>query len=107
MQRTREKKQIEKILGTAEVIKVIYFSKVGNIAGCQVINGIIERTNLVHVFRQGKKIFSGKIKSLEVEKEKTNEARKGQECGIVVDNFDDFQAKDRIISYRWEEEDVN
>jgi translation initiation factor IF-2 len=42
-----------------------------------------------------------------VEKEKSNEARKGQECGIVVDNFDGFQEKDQIISYRWEEEDVN
>lgn len=107
IQRTREKKRIEKLLGTAEVVKVIYFSKIGNIAGCQVINGNIERNNLVHVFRRGQEIFSGKVKNLEVEKEKVNEARKGQECGIVLENFDDFQEKDQIVSYRWEEEDVN
>ena len=100
IQQTREKKRTEKLLGTAEVIKVIYFSKIGNIAGCQVINGNIERNNLVHVFRQGQKIFSGKIKNLEVEKEKVNEARKGQECGIVLENFNDFQEKDQIASYR-------
>jgi translation initiation factor IF-2 len=100
IQRTREKKQVEKILGVAKVAKVIYFSKVGNIAGCQVTEGTIERNNLIYVSRQGEKVFSGKIKSLEVEKEKVNEVRKGQECGIVVDNFDDFQEKDQIISYR-------
>ncbi|KLL04045.1 MAG: translation initiation factor IF-2 [Mycoplasmataceae bacterium CE_OT135] len=107
IQRTQEKKQVEKFLGTAEVIKIIYFSEIGNIAGCQVVDKKIERNNLVHVFRQGQKIFSGKIKSLQVEKEKVNEARKGQECGIVLENFDDFQEKDQIISYRWEEEDVS
>ncbi|RHZ36955.1 translation initiation factor IF-2 [endosymbiont GvMRE of Glomus versiforme] len=107
IKRTKEKKQVEKILGTAEVTKIIYFSKVGNIAGCQVTDRIIERNNLVHVSRQGQKIFSGKIKSLQVEKEKTSEARKGQECGIVLEGFDDFQEKDQIISYRWEEEDVS
>jgi translation initiation factor IF-2 len=100
IQRTREKKRTEKLLGTAEVVKVIYFSKIGNIAGCQVINGNIERNNLVHVFRRSQKIFSGKVKNLEVEKEKVNEARKGQECGIVLENFDNFQEKDQIVSYR-------
>jgi translation initiation factor IF-2 len=107
IQRTQEKKKVEKFLGTAEVVKVIYFSKIGNIAGCQIINGNIERNNLVHVFRADQKIFSGKVKNLEVEKEKVNEARKGQECGIVLENFDDFQEKDQIISYCWEEENVN
>jgi len=106
-QRTKEKKQVEKILGTAEVKQVFYFSKVGNIAGCQVIDGVIERNNLIYVSRQGQRIFSGKIKSLESEKVKINEVRKGQECGIVLENFDDFQEKDQIISYRWEEEDVD
>ncbi|CAI2194309.1 15668_t:CDS:2, partial [Funneliformis geosporum] len=105
IQQTRETNQVEKVLGTAEVKQVFYFSKLGNIAGCQVINGTIERNNLIHVLRQGRKIFSGKIKSLESEKFKVNEVRKGQECGIVAANFDDFQVKDQIISYRWEEED--
>ncbi|CAI2199622.1 2156_t:CDS:1, partial [Funneliformis geosporum] len=107
IQQTRETNQVEKVLGTAEVKQVFYFSKLGNIAGCQVINGTIERNNLIHVLRQGQKIFSGKIKSLESEKFKVNEVRKGQECGIVAANFDDFQVKDQIISYRWEEEDVS
>jgi len=107
VQRTKEKKQVEKILGTAEVKQVFYFSKVGNIAGCQVVDGTIERNNLIYVSRQGQRIFSGKIKSLESEKIKINEVRKGQECGIVLENFDDFQEKDRIVSYRWEEEDVD
>ncbi|RHZ37192.1 translation initiation factor IF-2 [endosymbiont GvMRE of Glomus versiforme] len=107
IQRTKEKKQVEKILGTAEVIKIIYFSKIGNIAGCKVIDEKIERNSLVHVFRKSQKIFSGKIKSLQVEKEKASEAKKGQECGIVLEGFDDFQEKDQIISYCWEEEDVS
>ena len=86
---------------------MFYFSKVGNIAGCQVVDGMIERNNLVHVSRRGQRIFSGKIKGLESEKLKINEARRGQECGIVLENFDDFQEKDQIISYRWEEEDAD
>lgn len=106
IQRSQEKKQVEKTLGIAEVKQIFYFSK-GNIAGCQVIDGTVDRSNLVYVSRQGQRIFSGKIKGLESENVKINEVRRGKECGIVLEGFDDFQEKDQIISYHLKEENVS
>ena len=101
----REKKKVEKILGVAEIKKIFYFSQVGNIAGCQVLSGNINRNHLVNVFRKEEKIFTGKISSLQRDKNNIKEISKGQECGIVVNNFNDFQIDDRIISYALVEED--
>lgn len=104
-QKQIEKEWAEKIMGVAEVRKIFYFSKVGNIAGCQIISGEIKRSYLVNVFRQEKKIFAaGKIRSLESNKVNLSEAREGQECGIVLNNFDDFQIGDKIVAYRFTKE---
>ena len=86
-------KKIEEIVGKARVEKSFYFSKVGNIAGCQVTSGKISRNNRVHVWRnKGKeKVFTGSIQSLESNKEKKTEVASGYECGIVLNGFDDFR----------------
>ena len=95
----QEKKQVEKILGTAEVKKVFSFSKIGNIAGCQVKEGVISRRDLIKVIRNSQEIFNDKIKSMKTEDEKIDKAEKGRECGIACEKFDDFQVNDLIVSY--------
>ncbi|CAJ0925033.1 7386_t:CDS:2 [Entrophospora sp. SA101] len=104
----QEKREVEKLLGTAEVKKVIHFSK-SNIAGCQVVSGKISRNKLVYVLR-GKvkeKIFTGEIKSLESKNKSESEVMSGQECGIVLKGFDKFQEGDKIISFQIVVENVN
>lgn len=94
--------EVEEIVGKARVEKTFSFSKVGHIAGCQVISGKINRNNRVYVLREkGKeKIFTGSIQSLESNKEKKTEVISGQECGIVLHNFDDFQTGDEIVAFQ-------
>ena len=95
----QEKKRVEKILGTAEVKRIFSFSKVGNIAGCQVKEGVVSRKNPIKVVRDGQEIFNGKIKSMKTEDEKIEKAEKNRECGIFCEGFGDFQVNDLIISY--------
>lgn len=101
----REKKKTEKIIGVAEIKKIFYFSQVGSIAGCQVLSGTVNRNHLINVFRKEEKIFSGKISSLQKDKTNVKEISKGQECGIVVNGFNEFQINDRIISYSLTDEE--
>lgn len=101
----REKKKTEKIIGVAEIKKIFYFSQVGSIAGCQVLSGTVNRNHLVNVFRKEVKIFSGKISSLQKDKNNVKEIGKGQECGIVVNGFNEFQLNDQIISYSLTDEE--
>jgi len=96
----QEVEEVEEVVGQAIVKRVFYFSK-GNIAGCQVISGKISRNKRVYVLqgKEEKKIFSGEIKSLESNKIEKNEVNAGQECGIVLKGFDNFQEGDKIIAF--------
>jgi translation initiation factor IF-2 len=100
--------EVEEITGQAQVVRVFFFSK-GNIAGCKVVNGKINRNNRVHVYqgKEKKKIFSGEIKGLESQSEKKTEVIGGQECGIVLKGFDDFQVGDKIVAFRILKKNVN
>jgi translation initiation factor IF-2 len=92
--------EVEEIVSQARVVKVFNFSK-GNIAGCKVVSGKINRNNRVHVYqgKEEKQVFSGEIKSLESQSEKKTEVIGGQECGIVLKGFDDFQVGDKIVAF--------
>lgn len=84
----------EKVIGAAEVRKLFKFSKVGNIAGCHVINGIIKNNSDVRVIRDGIVIYTGKISSLQREKDNAKEVKNGLDCGITIDNFNDIKEND-------------
>ncbi|KLL02278.1 MAG: translation initiation factor IF-2 [Mycoplasmataceae bacterium RC_NB112A] len=94
-----EKKKIEEEVGVAQVRKVFVFSQ-GNIAGFRVMKGKIKRNSLIQVWRKQQKIFGGEIKSLESNKIKLNEISSGQEGGMVLKNFDDWQEGDQIIAFQ-------
>ena len=89
----------EKILGTADIRQIFKFSKVGNIAGCSVSDGIIKRDAQARVIRDGVVIYDGKIGSLQREKDSVKEVKKGYECGITIDGFNDIKIGDTIEAY--------
>jgi translation initiation factor IF-2 len=86
----------ETILGHADVRKVFRITKVGNIAGCYVIDGEIRRNARAKVFRNGAIIAVGDIVSLKHLQEDVKELRQGFECGISVRSFSDYMEGDRI-----------
>ncbi|KLL05315.1 MAG: translation initiation factor IF-2 [Mycoplasmataceae bacterium RV_VA103A] len=104
----KEIEEVEEIVGTAIVKVVFEFSK-GNIAGCQVTEGKISRNKRVYVLRgkEAQKIFTGEIKSLESNKVEKNEVSSGQECGIVLKGFNNFQEGDKIVAFQKVKHEVN
>lgn len=90
----------EKILGETEIRKIFKFSKIGNIAGSYITNGIVKNGALARVIRDGVVIASDeKIASLQREKDTVKEVKKGFECGITLEKFNDFKEGDTIEAY--------
>lgn len=89
----------EKILGTAEIRKIFKFSKVGNIAGVSVTDGVMKNGANVRVIRDGIVIFDGKIASIQREKDTVKEVKKGFECGITLENYSDIKEGDILENY--------
>jgi translation initiation factor IF-2 len=89
----------EKILGSAEIRQLFKFSKVGNIAGSYVIDGIIKRDAKARIIRDGVVIYDGQIGSVQREKDSVKEVKKGLECGITIENFNDIKVGDIIEAY--------
>lgn len=93
----------ETILGTAEVKQTFVISKIGTVAGCQVIEGIIQRSSEgIRVIRDNIVIYEGKIGTLKRFKDDVKEAQKGYECGILVENFNDIKVGDTLENYKIE-----
>jgi len=89
----------EKVLGQAEVRKLFKFSKVGTIAGCMVIDGTIKNNAKARLIRDGVVIYDGEINSIQREKEQAKEVKKGFECGITLEKYNDIKEKDIIEAY--------
>ena len=90
----------EKILGEAEIRKIFKFSKIGNIAGSYITSGTVKNGALARVIRDGVVIASDeKIASLQREKDTVKEVKKGFECGITLEKFNDFKEGDTIEAY--------
>jgi translation initiation factor IF-2 len=93
----------EKKLGKAEVRNLFNVPKLGTIAGCSVLEGVIKRTSQVRVVRDGKPVGAGKVASLKRFKDDVREVAQGFECGIGVEGFQDFKAGDIIEAFEIEE----
>lgn len=89
----------EKILGNAEVRQLFKFSKVGIIAGSIVVDGTIKRDSKARVIRDSVVLYDGNINSLQREKDSVKEVKKGFECGITIENFNDLKVGDVIEAY--------
>ena len=89
----------EQIVGLAEVRDVFTSPKLGNIAGCLVVDGFVKRSNPIRVLRDDTVIYEGELESLRRFKDDVNEVRSGTECGIGVKNYNDVKAGDQIECY--------
>ncbi len=94
-----EKIEKEKILGKAEIREVFKVPKVGSVAGCMVIDGIISRKARARLIRDGVVAWEGNIGSLRRFKDDASEVREGFECGIGLENFNDIKVGDQIEAY--------
>ncbi len=89
----------EKILGNVEIRKIFKFSKVGNIAGSYVVDGVVKNGANARLIRDGIVITDTKISSLQREKDQVKEVKKGYECGLTLDNYSDIKVGDTIEIY--------
>lgn len=89
----------EVVIGKAEVLAVFRITKVGNIAGCKVIQGEIRRNARVRLLRKGDTVYEGELSSLKHEKEDVREVRQGFECGMAFKGSHDIEAGDIIECY--------
>jgi len=86
----------ENIVGLAEVKEVFVSPKLGNIAGCIVMEGYVKRANPIRVLRDNVVIYEGELESLRRFKDDVNEVKSGTECGIGVKNYNDVKVGDQI-----------
>lgn len=89
----------EQITGTVEIRQVISVSKVGNIAGCMVIDGFIKRDSKVRIIRNNVVVYTGELASLKRFKDDVKEVKQGFECGLMIKNYNDILEGDQLECY--------
>ncbi|MDY6820662.1 MAG: translation initiation factor IF-2 [Deferribacterota bacterium] len=94
----------ENTIGRAEVRKIIFISKVGNVAGCYVLEGKVVRDMPARVVRDGVIVYEGKVESVKRFKDDVKEVQSGYECGINISKFNDIKEGDIIEVYELIEE---
>ncbi|MEL0323567.1 MAG: EF-Tu/IF-2/RF-3 family GTPase, partial [Rhodospirillales bacterium] len=95
--------QREKFIGNAEIREVFNITKVGKVAGCRIIDGIVKRGAGVRLLRDNVVIHEGKLGTLKRFKEEVREVREGFECGMGFENYQDIKEGDVIECYEVEE----
>jgi translation initiation factor IF-2 len=93
----------ENILGHAEIREVFNVSKVGKIAGCRVVDGLIKRTGRARLLRDDVVIYDGQLGSLKRFKDDVREVREGFECGMSIEGYNDIRQGDVIEVYEVQE----
>lgn len=90
----------EKVLGRAEVRQTFQVSRLGTIAGCYVLDGVISRaSDGIRIIRENIVVYDGKIASLKRFKDDVREVQSGYECGIMIENFNDVKVGDIFENY--------
>ena len=91
--------QKEVTLGMVEIRDIFKASKVGTIAGCFVLEGVIKKGSNIRLLRDGAVIYEGQLDSLKRFKDDVKEVKSNFECGISIKNFDDLQVNDKLEAY--------
>ena len=89
----------EKITGTAQILEIFKVSGAGKVAGSKVTEGEINNTSDVRIIRDGSIIYTGKVSTIFREKNQVKQVSGGQECGITVKDYMDFQKNDTIEAF--------
>ncbi|MCZ7564205.1 MAG: translation initiation factor IF-2 [Burkholderiales bacterium] len=93
----------ENVLGLVEIRQVFRISKVGTVAGCYVLEGLVRRNARVRVLRDNVVIHDGDLDSLKRFKDDVREVKSGFECGLSLKNFDDIKVGDQLEAYEVQE----
>ncbi|MCD6551671.1 translation initiation factor IF-2 [Thermotoga sp.] len=94
-----EPEEVEEVIGRGEIKKVFKISKVGKVAGVQMLDGKADKEGFVRIYRNGQLVFEGKIESLKHYKEDVKVVEAPQECGIKLAGFDDIREGDELEFY--------
>ena len=86
----------EQVLGLVEVRQVFKITKVGAVAGCYVLEGLVRRNAQVRVLRDNVVIHTGEVETLKRFKEDVREVKAGFECGISIANYSDIKEGDQL-----------
>ena len=86
----------ETSLGLLEIRQIIRVPKVGNIAGCRVLEGVVRRNASVRLLRDNVVIWTGELASLKHFKDDVREVQAGQECGLSLKGYDDIRELDQL-----------
>jgi len=89
----------EKIVCNIEIREIFKITKIGTIAGGMVLDGSLTRNTGVRLIRDGVVVYTGKLSSLKRFKDDVNEVKKGFECGMSIENFNDLKVGDIIEGY--------
>ena len=89
----------EKVLGTAEIRQLFKFSKIGLIAGCHVTSGVVKNNLKARIIRDDIIVYNGAVNTLQHEKDQVKEVKKDMDCGITLENCQDYKEGDIIEVY--------
>jgi translation initiation factor IF-2 len=95
--------QREQVLGLVEVRQVFRISKIGTIAGCMVLDGLVRRTSRARLLRENVVIWSGELDSLKRFKDDVREVKAGFECGLSLKGYDDLKEGDQLEIFEMQE----
>ncbi len=93
----------ETMLGNAQILEIFHISKIGNVAGCRVTDGVVQRGAHVRLIRDNVVVHEGKLSTLKRFKDEVAQVQAGQECGMAFENYQDMRAGDVIECYNVEE----
>ena len=89
----------EKVIGTLEIRQIFKFSKVGLIAGCHVTSGLVKVGAKARIIRDDIVVYNGSVKTLQHEKDQVKEMKKDMDCGLTLENCQDYKEGDIIEVY--------
>jgi translation initiation factor IF-2 len=91
--------QKESALGVVEIRQVFRISKIGAIAGCYVLEGVIKRNSLIRLLRENVVVWSGELDSLKRFKDDVKEVKENYECGLSLKGYNEIEEGDRLEAY--------
>ncbi len=93
----------EAILGMVEIREIYKISKIGTVAGCMVLDGVVKRGSMVRLLRNNVVTWTGELDSLKRFKDDVREVKGGFECGLSLKGFNDLEAGDQLEAYEVQE----
>jgi translation initiation factor IF-2 len=93
----------ENQIGLVEIRQVFHIPKVGAVAGCMVLDGLVRRGAMVRLLRENVVTWTGELDSLKRFKDDVREVKQGFECGLSLKNFDDVRENDQLEIFEVQE----